>query len=76
MSGMSVTRPALEPITRAEAAALWHAAQDMQACVRALRDFDWATPDLIAAQEALLVTAKRALRKVQAQRRAAKGIAA
>lgn len=59
-------------LTKADAAGLWHAVRAFEDCVKAMKDIEWATPELLAAEQAKLIAARKALRKVQAIRREAR----
>lgn len=50
--------------------ALWYAVQAFADAVSAMRNMEQFTPERVEAERALLVTAKRALRKVNAIRKA------
>lgn len=56
-------------LTKADTVALWHAVDDMGYMTRGMQDAPACTPEQIAQRKALLVAAKRALRKVNAIRK-------
>lgn len=56
-------------LTKADTVALWHAVDDMGYMTRGMEGVPTCTPEQIAERKALLATAKRALRKVNAMRK-------
>lgn len=68
----SATRRA-EPrcaLTKMDTTSLWHAVEAFKDMVRAMRDMKDIAPELVAAEEARLAAARRALTKVNAIRKA------
>lgn len=68
----SATRRA-EPrlaLTKLDTTSLWHAVEAFKDLVRAMRGMDGITPEQVAAEEAKLASARRALTKVNAIRKA------
>lgn len=62
-----------QALTKADTVALWHAVEAMVYQVRAMPEVEGITPEQIEAERARLLAAKRALRKVNAIRKAAHG---
>lgn len=58
----------IEPLTKADTRALWHAVEDMAHMLRGMKMDPPCTPEQIAQQQERLTAAKRALRKVNALR--------
>ena len=63
----------LAELTKADTVALWHAVTALNYQGRAMPGIDGITPEMIEAERARLLAAKRALRKVNAIRKAAHG---
>lgn len=59
-------------ITKEDNSALWHAVEAFRYAVQAMRGMDF-TPEQVQAEQDRLTAARRALRKVQAIRRAQRG---
>lgn len=57
-------------LTKQDTTSLWHAVDAFKDMVRAMRDMEGITPDQVAAEEAKLASARRALTKVNAIRKA------
>ncbi|MBU0917873.1 MAG: hypothetical protein KKD97_16125 [Gammaproteobacteria bacterium] len=57
-------------LTKSDTTSLWHAVEAFKDMVRAMRDMEGITPEQIAAEEAKLASARRALTKVNAFRKA------
>mgnify|MGYP000915251749 CR=1 FL=1 len=57
-------------LTKQDTTSLWHAVDAYKDMVRAMRDMEGITPEQIAAEEAKLALARRALTKVNAIRKA------
>ena len=57
-------------LSKADTVALWHAVDAYAYSVRAMSDIDGITPETLGAERSRLLAAKRALRKVNAIRKA------
>jgi hypothetical protein len=64
------TPATINKLTKADTVALWHAVDDMGYMTRAMRTEPAVTPEQVAQRQAVLKAAQRALRKVNAIRKA------